>query len=314
MVATLHFLEARVINRDNQCGDLVTASKNSPDTAKRLFQVPEKHSTQVEYDQNINGNIIYSTLKGIYTLKREDNSQLLTSQVVVKPLHHVTGFAQLNSVQLVIVENRAHCIKSYNRQTNILKTLAGTCGSSGYFNSIFTKAIFSSPLHIHSIDKSRLLVTDYYNRALRMLDTISNNVSTFAHIRSDFPRAVTVDNNNQQVFVATTTELLKINLKDKQLTVLSWHHSNRLNSYSHSSIFWKPTSIVRVSDSQLIVADDNNQFKSLNLNKNTFSHMKAKAKVSTMTLLSECKGLLIGESSGTLSYLPFSGMQTFIPT
>ena len=65
-----------------------------------------------------------------------------------------------------------------NRKDDSQDLLAGTCGISGFEDGPTAKFSYSWSIEFDERNPGHLLITDYYNNALRSVDVASGTVST----------------------------------------------------------------------------------------------------------------------------------------
>jgi len=70
------------------------------------------------------GSLLLGTSSGLLTTDGQTTSPLVSFSV--------TGFTQLNTTHVVLVDRTSHCIKLLTREDNNIKVMAGSCGTSGY--------------------------------------------------------------------------------------------------------------------------------------------------------------------------------------
>ncbi|XP_067943354.1 serine-rich adhesin for platelets-like [Watersipora subatra] len=73
-----------------------------------------------------------------------------------------------------------------------------------------------------------------------------------------------------------------------------------------ASILWKPAKILRISERRLLVADYRS-IKLLDLSAQTYTTLRPSFSPTSITILKSCQGLVVGEKTGKLTYLKFSG-------
>ena len=124
------------------------------------------------------GSILFSNSSQIQTTNGKRTS------VVSSGYHHITGFKQLNSSHIVIVDHHDHCIIMLKREDNSHALLAGTCGASGFKDGQLAKFYYPYGVELDMRNPGHLLITDENNNALRSVDVTSGTVSTV--IRTGF--------------------------------------------------------------------------------------------------------------------------------
>jgi len=126
----------------------------------------------------------------------------------------ITGFKQVNKTHVAVVAHSLHCIKMLNRVDNSLRTLAGTCDSEGYVEG----GVGTGRLHWpHSVEidvrnPNRLLVTDYFNQALRSVDLHTGELSTIINSGFRYPKYVVWADN--KLLVINTNYIFQVSWVD----------------------------------------------------------------------------------------------------
>ena len=125
-----------------------------------------------------------------------DSTQLITTNgkqtsVVSSGYGKITGFKQLNSSHVVIVDTLRDCLKMFNRKDDSQALLAGTCGISGFEDGPSAKFFYPWSIEFDKRNPGHLLITDYYNNALRSVDVTSGTVSTVIITGLNHPKGLT---------------------------------------------------------------------------------------------------------------------------
>ena len=134
-----------------------------------------------------------------YDLYRSDGSILFIDKtklqnidkkkttVVASGFSYVSGFKQLNSSHVAVVDRNSHCIKMVNREDNSNIVFAGICGTSEFEDGASAMFNYPSRIELDKRNLDHLLVTDFSNNALRSVDVTSGNVSTIIRTGFNYP-------------------------------------------------------------------------------------------------------------------------------
>jgi len=118
------------------------------------------------------GSLLLSTDSGLLTTDGQTTSTLVSFTV--------TGFTQLNTTHVVLVDRGSHCIKLLIRENNNIKVMAGSCGTRGYREGGVGVGQLYNPwgVQIDVRNPEKLLVTDESSHALRSVDIKTGELST----------------------------------------------------------------------------------------------------------------------------------------
>lgn len=138
-----------------------------------------------------------------------------------------------NDSTLFIVDSGNHTIRSINKSTSQLSTLAGSASSSGSNNGVATSATFNNPQGCYATN-TYLYIADSGNHTVRQIDLSTLNVSTLAgtagssgsanggSISSQFYSPMSLWLNQDKLIVADYNNQLirQINLSTNQVSTL----------------------------------------------------------------------------------------------
>jgi len=202
------------------------------------------------------GNLLLGTSSGLLTTDGQTTSTLDSS--------YVTGFTQLNTTHVVMVDFNSHCIKLLTRADNNIKVMAGSCGTSGYKEGGVGVGQLHNPygVQIDVRNPGKLLVTDMHNNALRSVNMKTGELSTVINTGFRYPEGL----------LWAGRQLLVANLVN-YISQVSWFSngtvSNTLLAGSSSSgdvigsfniaRFYYPYDIEKVADNLFLVADYKNK-------------------------------------------------------
>jgi len=118
------------------------------------------------------GNFLIGTSLSFQTTDGKTTTKLYNDKVI--------GFTQVNKTHVVLVDYTHHCLKILNRETQIVKILAGTEDSKGFQDGGVGVGMFYLPWQVKVDIRNwgKLLVTDQFNNALRSVDLDTGVVET----------------------------------------------------------------------------------------------------------------------------------------
>ena len=219
------------------------------------FIETESSVKHMEPDLFIKGNILHidgcdlKTTDGVTSTTIAGHSTTCTHHFAAGLLarfQSLTGFRQISPSEVVVADHNQHCLKLIDRTTLQVSLYAGYCGSAGYVTGT-SAARFTSPYSIISDIKrpGMLLVTDYWNNAVRHVNTLSSSaphsVSNFYQHTSflDWPRGITQHHVSGDLYITNSdNEVRKVTYSSKSITKLAGassslvidRKSTRLNS------------------------------------------------------------------------------------
>jgi hypothetical protein len=69
----------------------------------------------------------------------------------------------------VILDKGNHCVRELDFETDVVSTIAGICGESGFRDGPLGKALFNSPDRLGLTSSGQILIFDEGNRYIRIL-------------------------------------------------------------------------------------------------------------------------------------------------
>jgi len=110
------------------------------------------------------GSLLLHTSSGLLTTDGQTTSNLVSVGS--------TGFTQLNTTHVVLVDYGNHCIKLLTREDNNIKVMAGSCGTRGYKEGGVGVRQLYHPwgVQIDVRNPGKLVVSEERNHALRSVD------------------------------------------------------------------------------------------------------------------------------------------------
>lgn len=234
----------------------------------------ERGVYHMQLDRLIQSNLLFS--EGL-SLRTTDGDTMYTVVDRGQTTDWITGFHQLSKTDILILIGS--CIRSVDRQNNLTTTVAGTCGKKGYADG--KQALFWNPLSIipDNFNQGTVLISDWYNHAVRWYDIDSQVVGTFYRAPNDpfQPQTITQDSVTGDLYIATFPGIYHLQYADKSLTLLAGHRRNWDGGWRDGSFadaqFSNVYELILVDDrSKLIAADSfNNRLRILDLKANTTS-------------------------------------------
>lgn len=194
----------------------------------------------------------------------------------------ITGFSQLTASETVIVDHRNHCLRHVDRSTGIVSTYAGICGQIGMLRLNQTSS-FYKPWDVIKDNmqvNSTLIVSDQYNKALRLVCTQDHGSTTIPTlIQSNLlyaVRALVQSPNTGDLFMVNNHGVVRYDYGRKSLTVISGTIGRRGGGFVDgsftSSLFRYPWDLTLLTASTLVIADSQNgRLRILNMTSGTSS-------------------------------------------
>ena len=123
----------------------------------------------MERDLFIEGNILYSTGEQLRTTDGNSTTLVYAGSISNNSYIAVDGFVQTSRAEVIFVDRWNSCLRSLTRSKNHLYNLTGDCERSGFEDGFH--ALFDYPLNViqDHTTPCLLYVTDYSNRAVRMV-------------------------------------------------------------------------------------------------------------------------------------------------
>jgi DNA-binding beta-propeller fold protein YncE len=107
------------------------------------------------------------------------NIQAKTATVVVENIGRARGLTALSDGRLALTDYQRHVVKILDPNSGSMSLLAGTESTKGMIDATGTAALFAQPYHLVQRPDGKLIVVDYENHRLRLVD-LAGNVTTFA--------------------------------------------------------------------------------------------------------------------------------------
>ena len=220
-----------------------------------------------------------------------------TTTVVAPGFSFITGFKQINSSHILVVDSSIHCVKMVNREDNSNTVFAGLCNAKGFVDGATAKFYFPYSIETDERNPGHLLITDLSNHALRSVDVTSGTVSTVIRTGFNFPRGLTWYSGRLLVcnrhFISEISWSSTGSATNNRLTTFTVDRKFRDGDFSVAQ-FSYPQEIKQIGVDLVLVADnDNNKLRLLNM--------------STRKVLPVCVGFSSSCTNGTrLTLSPLS--------
>jgi len=198
------------------------------------------------------GSFLLGTSSGLLTTDGQTSSALVSS--------YVTGFAQLNTTHVVLVDRNSYCIKLLTREDNNIKVMAGSCGAYGYKEGGVGVGQLRHAwgVQVDVQNPGKLLVAGESNNAIRSVDIKTGELSTVVNTGFNNPlnlmwagRQLLVVNHHSYISqVSWSTNGTVSNT----LLAGSTHSGDVIGSFDNAR-FYLPYDIEKVTDNLFLVAE-----------------------------------------------------------
>lgn len=138
-----------------------------------------------------------------------------TATVVVENIGRARGMTALQDGRIALTDYQRHVVKILDPNSGSMSLLAGTEGTLGMVDATGTSALFAQPYHLVQRADGKLVVVDYENNRLRLVD-LSGNVTTYAGTgtagSADGPVATATFNKPQGITIAANGDIFVTDL------------------------------------------------------------------------------------------------------
>ena len=138
----------------------------------------------------------------------------------------------------------------------------GRWGAAGHRDGIDPQ--FHSPRSIDLLSENPpvLIVSDYYNNALRAVNLLDRNVSTLPLAsKPTNPRSAMLDKSRDALFFSILRQIRKVNLVDYSVEIIAGSGgSGNADGWSNQATFGDLRGIVKLSENVLVVTDTDNRY------------------------------------------------------
>lgn len=209
------------------------------------------------------GTILYSDENSI---SNNDNGNMIADDFT-----RISGFKQLNSTHIAIVDTYSHCVYMLHRGAgprggSTTQPFAGKCGPlfNGFIDGVPGR--FDGPWAVE-LTKEYLLVTDLNNHALRSINILTGTVGTVIKAGLHFPRGMAWYKNRLLVTNAHYVSVITWELSIVSSTILAGTTQSGYKDGPFSTArFDHPYDIGVWADDIYIVADYyNDQMRALDM-------------------------------------------------
>lgn len=216
---------------------------------EKYAKVSPWRAYHLEQDMTNPDQLVISTFESVSTLKKNGEPSMIvggeevgygekTTAYFNAKFNYITGFRQVNTTHIIVVDKNNHCIRCIRRDTTSTYTLAGNCTKYGFNDGLGKKARFSRPYNI--IDgyyKNEYYLTDTRNDAVRLITTDPElqtaSVTTLATNSTTIkqPSGIALDIPQQYVYVVVEVGLIRIGIHDQQIEVVSPPSTGAIDGY-----------------------------------------------------------------------------------
>ena len=241
------------------------------------FVTTESHVYHIEPDQYVPGNILFSDAHSLKTtdgtttslIAGSSSSGYSTSSGSSARFRDITGFHQVTSTRVFLVDTGNHCMRMLDRTSNAsYVSLAGRCCSASYADGT-SGARFYYPRSAIADEKAsgRLLVTDRHHHAIRHVNTgpSSGNyhyVTTFYRSSTiSYPWGITQESSSGDLFITANRyhNIYRLSYTSKAVSLLSGTSSAGLHDgFPCQTRFNHPYDLLFLGPHTLLIADLSN--------------------------------------------------------
>ena len=239
----------------------------------------------IEPDQYVPGNILFSDSHSLKTtdgtttslIAGSSSSGYSMSSGSSARFRDITGFHQVTSTRVFLVDTGNHCMRMLDRTSNAsYVSYAGRCCTRSYADGT-SSARFYYPRSAIADKKAsgRLLVTDRNYHAIRHVYTSPSSgsyhyVTTFFRSSSSiYPRGITQESSSGDLFITSdgNYNIYRLSYTSKTLTLVSGISSSGFHDgYPCQTRFHNPYDLLLLGPHTLLIADvSNNRLRLLDL-------------------------------------------------
>lgn len=174
----------------------------------------------------------------------------------------ITGFTQINSTSVLVVDNNNHCLRIFDRGVLRTSRFVGSCRSNGFRNG--ASALFTYPWSVIRDIRStnKVLVSDCNNYAVRQVDLITRITITLISqsngLSLSYVYGLTFDTDGETLLITNNQLISQYNFTTQTLTTVAGSSSAGFRDGALSSAqFNQPLELIRLSSSVTLVAGYN---------------------------------------------------------
>ena len=149
---------------------------------------------------------------------------------------YLTGFAQISEKLVVVADTINSCMRLIDRTTNKTSVFSGQCKSGGYQNG--RPGQFRYPVYvvIDQRDKNQLFITDYWNKAVRTVDVMSQAAGTFVKFDLlDYIKGITQEEKSGDLYVIVGHAVYRITYTQRTVSLISGSPGSNSRGYRDSA-------------------------------------------------------------------------------
>ena len=213
----------------------------------------------------------------------------------------ITGFAQISEKLVVVADSSNCCMRMIDRTTNTTSVFSGQCGSYGYQDGRPGQFSYLWSVMIDKRDKNQLLITDYYNAAVRTVNVMSQVVGTF--VKSDsllYIRGITQEEKSCDLYVTAYNALYRVTYTQRTVSLIS----GSTGSNPIDSPFNYPNELIFITPETLLVADwDHSKLRLVHVNSDKVTTLNTTNSLSSPgSLLLTNNSLYVGQDKKITQY------------
>ena len=138
-----------------------------------------------------------------------------SATVVAENIGRARGLTALSDGRLALTDYQRHVVKTLDPNSGAISLLAGTENTKGMVDATGTAALFAQPYHLVQRADGKLIVVDYENNRLRLVD-LQGNVTTYAGTgtagNADGPVASATFNKPQGIMMTSNGDIFVTDL------------------------------------------------------------------------------------------------------
>ena len=207
----------------------------------------------------------------------------------------ITGFCQLTSQTLVVVDHYSHCLRLVDRVSRKTSPFAGDCGNktAGYLDGPALEAKFNFPhtVVVNVKDPTTLFLSDMRNNAIRKINALTRAVSTYMRDKRGrflFPTGFYQDSyGNMQVAVRHSLCFVKAG---RSVCYVGRNTPGYNDGGFYFTRFRDLFGITRTNTSILVADNDNARIRVVNINTDITSSICTGATLESSTAMRSVDG------------------------
>ena len=222
--------------------------------------------------------------------------------------YDIAGFAQISEKLVVVADHYNHCMRLIDRTTNNTSVLSGQSNHWGYEDGRPGQFYHPWSVVMDQRDKNQLLITDYWNSAVRTVDVKSRVVGTF--VKSDslyYIRGITQEEKSGDLYVTVPHAVYRITYIQRTVSLTSGSpegHRGYRDSTLLNSLFRWPCELIFIAPDILLVADQyNNKLRLVYMNSDKVTTLNVKNSLNLpFALLLTNNSLYVGQHKEITQY------------